>query len=92
MELGKNGGIQNIIPGHPGSFLQPVTLPVNKIFQAAGPSMGVQDALYPVDGGFCLDLILDIITVSRSSSDPELSSLLPRPRQMQHNSASSNKI
>ncbi len=66
MELGKNGGMQNIIPGHPGSFLQPVTLPVNKIFQVADPSTGVQDALYPVDGGFHLDLILDIITVSRS--------------------------
>ncbi len=55
MELGQNGGIQNIITDHPGSFLWPVTLPVDEIFQVAGPSAGVQDVLYSVDGGFCLD-------------------------------------
>ncbi len=39
----------------PGSFLRPVTLQVDQIFQVAGQLMGVQDLSYLVDGGFLLN-------------------------------------
>ncbi len=38
-----------------GSFLWPVTLPVDQIFQVAGQLMGVQDLSYLVVGGFLLN-------------------------------------
>ncbi len=49
VKLGQERGIQHIVPVHPGSFLQPVSLPVNQIFQAATLSPRVQDVLHPVD-------------------------------------------
>ncbi len=48
VKLGQERGILHIVPGHPGYFLQPVSLPVNKIFQATTPSLRVQYVLHPV--------------------------------------------
>ncbi len=51
MEFSQQCGIEYVVPGHPGSLLRPVSLPVNEVFQLATPSPRIQNVLDLVDSG-----------------------------------------
>ena len=34
IECGKEGGVQDVVTGHPGSFLRAIALPVNEVLEA----------------------------------------------------------
>ncbi len=55
MEFSQQCGIEYVVPGHPGSLFQPISLPVNEVFQPATPLPRIQNVLDLVDGGLVQD-------------------------------------
>jgi hypothetical protein len=51
MEILEERGIQDVVPGHPGSFFGTVSLPIDQILEPGAPSPGIQDFVNLIDLG-----------------------------------------